>query len=193
VVLTIPLFPTGGLAGVLPDGKRRFAGIVAGLQHGIPDAGVAFRRLRRAGDRPARRLGGELGYPWAHRCAEGDCPLWRRAYAHVAELWKGAFPTVLVALNFLRNFGASAPSGSLTLDDLLQGDTSWFDVQGVGCYTNQLKSGAASAYLDTGTPDRPCQSRRRPEARRARGHPRRRPAVKGPGRAAARSTPTCPG
>ena len=158
VVLTVPLFPNGGLAGVLPAGKARVRGRGRGrVRRGAPGARGRDRGLRRRGDRP--RVGWEAngGFPWCHQFCEGDYALWRGAYKRVAGLWKARFPRALVSLNFLRSFAVTAPSPAFSLDTLLQGDLGWFDVLGADCYTNQLRAGATPAdvraYLNAGTPE----------------------------------------
>src|SRR5689334_11159074 len=146
VVLTVPLFPNGGLNGALPDGKARFVDVVEGgydLVHQALAGGLAASNVEVIGLRI--RWEANNGYPWCHQFCEGDYALWRDAYKHVAGLWKAQFPQALVSLNFLRSFAVNAPGASLTLDTLLQGDLGWFDVLGADCYTNQLHPGATPA------------------------------------------------
>jgi hypothetical protein len=152
VVLSIPLFPMLGLA----VGKQRFADVMAGLYDGVhADLAArfaAYQGLHVIGLRVGWEANG--GFPWGHLFCEGDYSLWRQAFARVSGIWKAAFPQALVALNFLRQWSVNAPTPFFRLDDLLQGDTDWFDVLGADCYTNQLK-GDVRAYLSAGTPDRP--------------------------------------
>jgi hypothetical protein len=176
VVLTIPLFPLGGLDGTgLPSGRLRFKDVADGLYDPV-HADLAQRFAAISGLAVlGLRVGWEAnnGYPWSLAYAEGDYSLWRQAYARVAGLWKSTFPGAPVALNFLRRFDVNAPTPSFKLDDVLQGDTDWFDVLGADCYTNQLRSGATAAdvraYLGAGSPDRPLGPVTWAAAARARG------------------------
>ena len=90
VVLTVPLFPNGGLAGVLPAGKARFADVVeGGYDEGRTEAlagGIAAPGVEVIGLRVGWEANG--GFPWCHQFCEGDYALWRGAYKHVAGLWK---------------------------------------------------------------------------------------------------------
>jgi histidinol-phosphate aminotransferase len=87
VVLTVPLFPNGGLTGTLPEGKARFVDVVEGRYDQVHQAlagGFAAPGVEVIG----LRIGWEVnsGYPWSHQFCEGDYALWRGAYKRVAGL-----------------------------------------------------------------------------------------------------------
>jgi hypothetical protein len=176
VVLTIPLFPLGGLDGTgLPSRPPALQG-----RRGRPlrprprRPGAALRRHPRPHrPRPAGRPRGEQRLPLVPRLrrgrllalAAGLCP--RRRHL------EGTFPRRARRPQLPAPLRRQRPDPLVQLDDVLPGRYRLVRGAWADCYTNQLKAGATSAdvkaYLGAGSPDRPLGPVTWAAAARARG------------------------
>jgi hypothetical protein len=145
---------------VVPDGKARFQAVVDGAFDAAHSA-VADQVLATGANVRVIRLGHEANmgdmsvgtsvYPGACPTRRATSPLFRAAYAHVANLLQAKFPNALLDFNCLRQL-----SNVSSLDDIFPGAP--FRIisgEGYGTDDRLATTPGLAAFMGQGTPDLP--------------------------------------